>query len=90
MAHAVFTVQKAVYDTANQQWKAESSSAVHTAETDDTGFAVFGKDETLEYNTVYCLKETKAPDGYVLDSTPKYIAIAKKVGAVGNETYRRS
>ena len=87
LAHAVFTVQKAVYDTANQQWKAESSSAVHTAETDDTGFAVFGKDETLEYNTVYCLKETKAPDGYVLDSTPKYIAIAKKVGTVGQETY---
>lgn len=33
------------------------------------------------------MKETKAPDGYVLDSTPKYIAIAKKVGTVGKETY---
>ena len=31
----------------------------------------------LEYNTVYCLRETKAPDGYVLDSTPRYYVIAK-------------
>ena len=87
LAHAVFTVQKASYDTASKQWKADSTATIHTAESGDDGFATFGKNETLEYNTVYCLKETKAPDGYVLDSTPKYVAIAQKVGELGKETY---
>ena len=87
LAHAVFTVQKAVYDTTNKQWKADSTEKAYTAESGEDGFATFGKTETLAYNTVYCLKETKAPDGYVLDSTPKYVAIAQKIGELGKETY---
>ncbi len=87
LAQAVFSVQKASYDTASKQWKADSTEKAYTAESGEDGFATFGKNETLEYNTVYCLKETKAPDGYVLDSTPKYVAIAQKVGELGKETY---
>ena len=87
LAHAVFIVQKATYDTENKQWTADPAGETYTAESGEDGFAIFGKNETLEYNTVYCLKETKAPDGYVLDSTPKYVAVAQKVGELGKETY---
>lgn len=32
----------------------------------------------MKYNTVYCLTETKAPEGYVLDATPHYFVVAKQ------------
>ncbi len=61
-----------------------------TGTTDGNGVLTFGEAEhqTMEFNTVYCLRETKAPDGYVLDGTPHYFTIAKKVmGADGTEAY---
>lgn len=32
----------------------------------------------MSYNTVYCLTETVAPEGYVLDAVPHYFAVAKQ------------
>lgn len=48
--------------------------------TGEDGTLTFGKEseQTMKYNTVYCLTETKAPDGYVLDSTPHYFVVAKQ------------
>lgn len=46
--------------------------------TDKNGIVVFGgKISLLEYNTVYRITETEAPAGYVLDSTPHCVVIAK-------------
>ncbi|MGN0315710.1 MAG: SpaA isopeptide-forming pilin-related protein [Fusicatenibacter sp.] len=51
-----------------------------TGKTDEDGTLTFGREstETMKYNTVYCLTETKAPDGYVLDAAPHYFAVAKQ------------
>ena len=32
----------------------------------------------MRYNTVYCLTETAAPEGYVMDAVPHYFAVAKQ------------
>lgn len=44
---------------------------------DGTASYGLGTNENLKYNTVYRLTETKAPNGYVLDSTPYLFAVAK-------------
>lgn len=63
-------------------WKAVPDGKSFTGTTDTNGTLTFGKDgNTLEFNTVYCLTETNAPNGYVLDSTPYYFAILQKEGA---------
>ncbi len=36
--------------------------------------------KAMQYNTVYQMRETRAPEGYVLDEEPHYFIIAKKVG----------
>lgn len=48
-----------------------------TGTTNKNGTLTFGKsgDKLLSYNTIYCLTETKAPEGYVLDNKPHYFAI---------------
>lgn len=48
-----------------------------TLTTDGNGLITIDSHSTeqLEYNTVYQLKETKAPTDYVLDSTPRYFMI---------------
>lgn len=63
----------------------EKASGVQLMKTTDSaGKATFGADTTnLAFNTIYRLVETEAPVGYVLDDTPHYIAVARKVG----ETY---
>lgn len=67
-----------------------------TGTTQSGQLLMFGKDTGesaaephLVYHTVYELKETTAPDGYVLDSTPYYFIIAKETGrdASGNNDY---
>ena len=49
--------------------------------TGEDGTLTFGKatEQTMQYNTIYCLTETKAPVGYVLDAEPHYFAVAKQV-----------
>lgn len=48
--------------------------------TGEDGTLTFGKEngQTMRYNTVYCLTETVAPKGYVLDAAPHYFAVVKK------------
>lgn len=48
--------------------------------TDASGQTEFGKNDSwMEFNTIYCLTEIEAPDGFVADTTPYYFAIAKKI-----------
>ena len=51
-----------------------------TGTTGKDGTLTFGKtsEQTMSHNTVYCLTETKAPEGYVLDAVPHYFAVAKQ------------
>lgn len=51
-----------------------------TGTTGKDGTLTFGKEsgQTMKYNTVYCLTETVAPEGYVLDAVPHYFAVAKQ------------
>ena len=51
-----------------------------TGTTGEDGTLTFGKTskQTMSYNTVYCLTETVAPEGYVLDAAPHYFAVAKQ------------
>lgn len=55
-----------------------------TGTTDENGKLVWmDNSQNLKFNTIYCLTETKAPDGYVLDETPHYFVIAKAVEDTG-------
>ena len=51
-----------------------------TGTTGKDGPLTFGKEsgQTMKYNTVYCLTETAAPEGYVLDAVPHYFAVVKQ------------
>lgn len=51
-----------------------------TGTTGKDGTLTFGKEngQTMRYNTVYCLTETAAPEGYVMDAVPHYFAVAKQ------------
>lgn len=51
-----------------------------TGTTGKDGTLTFGKTgkQTMSYNTVYCLTETVAPEGYVLDAVPHYFAVVKQ------------
>lgn len=59
----------------------EDSTLKWTGSTDENGLLNFGaggqNDHAMDYNTVYKLVETKAPDGYVLDGTPVYFIVPK-------------
>lgn len=48
--------------------------------TGEDGTLTFGKEsgQTMKHNTVYCLTETAAPEGYVLDAVPHYFAVVKQ------------
>lgn len=48
-----------------------------TGTTDAQGKLKFGEGQLMAYNTVYRITETKAPVGFVLDSTPIYFLVAK-------------
>jgi hypothetical protein len=52
----------------------------HLATTNIDGVAYFSADDNywMEYDKIYCLTETKAPEGYELDTTPHYILLASK------------
>ena len=65
LADAKFELDR--YDSSAQSW-----SKVRTLSTGSMGTLVF---DSLNRNVLYCLKETEAPYGYVLDSTPTYFYI---------------
>jgi hypothetical protein len=59
-----------------------TSDVIQSGTTDENGTLLLGFQDgkyLLEFNTVYQLVEISAPEGYELDSTPKYFAIAKAV-----------
>jgi hypothetical protein len=74
---AQYTMQKA---TLNSDGTFTLDDTVYTGTTDENGQILFSADGTnwMEYNQIYCLKETVCPEGYVLDTTPHYILLASK------------
>lgn len=66
LPYAEFEIRKV--DTSGNIINAPST----TVTTDNNGMIAIN---TLDYNTVYQLKETKAPADYVLDSTPRYFMV---------------
>lgn len=87
-------LKEAEFDVIKCQVEADGSiteltdQSIHLV-TDDNGFAttfVSGANDGLEFNTVYCVRETKAPQGYLLNSEPMYFVVAKQInidGAMG-------
>lgn len=76
---AEFTVRNAEYDS-TEGWQ-PTGDVLLTGTTNNNGQVVFD-DETLQYNTVYAVTETKAPEGYLLNTHPVYIAAAKSYNGV--------
>ena len=50
-------------------------------------FSITSAEQTLSPNVLYRLTETKAPDNYILDSTPKYLFFYEK-GADPKEAFK--
>lgn len=59
----------------------EDETYTWTGSTNEKGLLNFGagdqNDHAMDYNKVYKLVETKAPEGYVLDETPVYFIVPK-------------
>jgi LPXTG-motif cell wall-anchored protein len=77
LSGAQYTMQKA---TLNSDGTFTLDDTVYTGTTDENGQILFSADGSnwMEYNQIYCLKETVCPEGYVLDTTPHYILLASK------------
>lgn len=72
---AIFTIEKCEFDKDGNM----TTSGIGTVTTDKKGIIT----QQLQYDTLYRITETQAPDGYVLNNTPIYILDVKK----GNESY---
>lgn len=85
LSGATFTLQEGIYENGTFT----SGETSWTGTTDESGSLVFGTDgQLMKYNTVYCLTETKAPDGYILDSDPHYFVVAQELEAEdGTKSY---
>lgn len=77
LSGATFTLVEVTY--ANGSFTATKNGLPITGTTGEDGTLTFGKEsgQTMSYNTVYCLTETVAPEGYVRDAVPHYFAVAK-------------
>ena len=77
LSGATFTLVEGTY--ADGTFTATENGLSLTGTTGKDGTLTFGKEsgQTMKYNTVYCLTETVAPEGYVLDAAPHYFAVAK-------------
>ena len=75
---ATFTLVEGSY--ADGSFTATENGLSLPGTTGEDGTLTFGKEsgQTMKYNTVYCLTETAAPVGYVLDAVPHYFAVAKQ------------
>ncbi len=62
----------------------QGNGKIWNGTTGSDGTLTFGtgnhSDQAMEYNVVYRVTETRAPEGYVLDPDPHYFIMAKKVG----------
>ena len=78
LSGATFTLVEETYADGTFTPKTDGLSLTGTTGKDGT--LTFGKEsgQTMSYNTVYCLTETVAPEGYVLDAAPHYFAVAKQ------------
>lgn len=78
LSGAKFTLVEGSY--ANGSFTATKNGLSLTGITGEDGTLTFGKEsgQTMKHNTVYCLTETAAPEGYVLDAVPHYFAVAKQ------------
>ena len=75
---ATFTLVEGSYDDGS--FTATENGLSLTGTTGGDGTLTFGKEsgQTMKHNTVYCLTETVAPEGYVLDAVPHYFAVVKQ------------
>ena len=78
LSGATFTLVEGTY--ADGTFTPTTDGLSLTGTTGEDGTLTFGKtsEQTMSYNTVYCLTETVAPEGYVLDAAPHYFAVAKQ------------
>lgn len=78
LSGATFTLVEGSY--ADGSFTATENGLSLTGTTGEDGTLTFGKtsEQTMSYNTIYCLTETVAPEGYVLDAAPHYFAVAKQ------------
>lgn len=78
LSGATFTLVEGTY--ADGTFTPTTNGLSLTSTTGEDGTLTFGKEsgQTMKYNTVYCLTETAAPVGYVLDAVPHYFAVAKQ------------
>ena len=78
LSGAKFTLVEVSY--ADGSFTATENGLSLTGTTGKNGTLTFGKEsgQTMKYNTVYCLTETAAPEGYVLDAVPHYFAVVKQ------------
>lgn len=85
LSGATFTLQEGSY----QNGTFTPGETSWTGTTDENGLLFFGTDgQLMKYNTVYCLTETKEPEGYVLDAAPHYFVVAQEVEAEdGTKSY---
>lgn len=75
LSGATFKIEKCTFD----EYGKMTTSEISTPTTSNDGTIA----QNLQYDTLYRITETKAPDGYVLDDEPIYILDVKK----GNESY---
>jgi hypothetical protein len=78
LAGATYNVQEAVQQ---EDGSFELVGDVHTGVTGSGGSVIFSTDEEnnwMKYDTVYCVTEVEAPEGYVLDTKPQYILLASR------------
>ena len=78
LSGATFTLVEGSY--ADGSFTATENGLSLTGTTGEDGTLTFGKEsgQTMKYNTVYCLTETAAPEGYVMDAVPNYFAVVKQ------------
>lgn len=78
LSGATFTLVEGTY--ADGTFTPTTDGLSLTGTTGKDGTLTFGKEsgQTMKYNTVYCLTETAAPEGYVMDAVPHYFAVVKQ------------
>ena len=85
---ATFQVVNCIRDASGNITEVEDGSGnrkVWTGTTGDDGKVTFGRDESssdplMDFNTIYKVTETDAPDGYVVNNEPIYIMVPRKEG----------
>ena len=89
LADAEFKLTEMELDTASGQLIQKPEFTPQTGTTDQNGTLIFGESAPhLEYNKVYKIQETKAPDGYVLNETPHYAMVVKDANNINESDYK--